>query len=241
MFIGNDIFSIREAFKSEHSLTARYLDKLYMASGQSYIWSTGMLTYTACPSLMAKESAYKVSNKQFGKRMYYPKQFEVKVDSKLLLPYIESAKLGIGHVKKHTRANPSLILHGMACTALGDVSVCFFLANNFIYPLAAENKDYLENINSGIASISSDLNKNQSFCVCEQAKTRIAKELNTTTSNLEIIRFPKNTKSDPTNIYFNGNKLKTNISIANDTDLVTYAFLYKNIQRKITKTTHYDN
>ncbi|MBI2270771.1 MAG: 4-phosphopantetheinyl transferase family protein, partial [Bacteroidetes bacterium] len=161
MFIGNDIVSIKHAVENKHFLTQRYLNKLFTPKEQRYICSSNMLAYAAWLIWTAKESAYKIYNKQSGKRMYYPKKFEVTVSDNQLVPYIRSLKTN-NTKEMQALTSSGVLLSGRVRTPLKNVFVSFFPTHDFIHTLAAENNAHLKNIRWGIASISSIKYKSQS-------------------------------------------------------------------------------
>lgn len=224
MFIGNDIVSIKHAVENKHFLTQRYLNKLFTPKEQRYICSSNMLAYAAWLIWTAKESAYKIYNKQSGKRMYYPKKFEVTVSDNQLVPYIRSLKTN-NTKEMQALTSSGVLLSGRVRTPLKNVFVSFFPTHDFIHTLAAENNAHLKNIRWGIASISSIKYKSQSSQVRLLTKERIAKEIGINPSTLTINRQFRNDRSGPPCIYYEGRKLKIDISITHDADLVAYAYL----------------
>lgn len=223
MFIGNDIVSIKHTIENKHFLTQRYLDKLFTPSEQSFIWSTHMPAYAVWLMWTAKESAYKIYNKQSGKRMYHPKKFEVTVADKHLSTYIKSVQPRECITNESVQLNSSLF--GKVNTPSGEVFVYFFPTRNFIHTLAAENEVYLKNIRWEVSSISSTEFNEQSIQVRQLAKKRIAEELEINPDALEIKRHSLKGKTGPPHIYHEGKKIKNDISITHDADLVAYAYL----------------
>jgi phosphopantetheinyl transferase (holo-ACP synthase) len=225
MYVGNDIVSLNFNIEDKYFLEQRYLDKLFTVAEQHYIWSTDRPAYSVWLLWAAKESAYKIYNKWSGKRMYQPKKFEVKLQERLLLPYIQAAERLQANSAEEIQLSPSLVLSGVVSTPVSDTFISFFPTHQFIHSLCVENRSHFNKVSWGIRAINSTLKADQSFQVRQFVLNRLAKDMQVAPTALSIIRPAEKGKMGPPELYFKGDKLKTDVSLTHDENMVGYAFL----------------